>query len=181
MSTPSKTGEGKSGDDQVMLTQDKLKLNYSPAHTFEFVPNAIDQVQVLDDSDDDKDSEWTDAALEQPKKKVPAATNVEVANTEALRQELDDAMKGDDSVNISEVQKWINGVDSTSPNSFDIDNDDEALSQAMILGTVQKDGTFTADSSTKGGSPDTAKDRARKRIAGALKFLEPEMKSDKKN
>ncbi|KAF5664117.1 hypothetical protein FHETE_7226 [Fusarium heterosporum] len=181
MSAPIKGGQSKSGDEQVMLIQAKPKLNYSPAHTFDLVPNSIDQVQVFQDSDDDSHSEWTEVGLDQPKKKTPSATNVEVMNTEALRREIDDAINGDDSFNISEVQKWINSVDNTSPNTFGVDVDDEALSKAVILGTARKDGTCTTDSSTKGGNPDTIKGRARKQVAGALKFLEPEMKSDKKN
>ncbi|KAF4999361.1 hypothetical protein FGRMN_2502 [Fusarium graminum] len=181
MTAPSKAGQIKSGDEQVMLIQGKPKLNYSSAHTFDLVPDSITQVQVLDDSDDDKHSEWTEVALDKPNKEVPAATNVEITNTEALRRDLDDAMNGDDSFNISEVQKWINSVDNTPLDTLDVDVEDQALSQAVILGTAHNDRICTTNSCTKSENTDTIKDRARKRVAGALKFLEPEMKSDKKN
>jgi hypothetical protein len=171
MSESTKTGENKSADD-----------------TFEFVANAINQVETLDESEGNKSSDWTDGGIQQPKRETPAATNVEVMDTAALRHQIHDAMNGDDSLHHSEVQRWINGLAIHFPNAFDPDDEDEAVSSGGIVGTVKaekkKEDSAPADSSSKDRSPEeisAIKERARKRLAGVLKFLEPEMKSNKKN
>lgn len=171
MSDSTKTGENKSADD-----------------TFEFIPNAINQVETLDESEGDKSSDWTDGGIQQPKKEIPAATNVEVMDTAALRRQIHDAMNGDNSLHLSEVQSWINGLGITFPDAFDPDNEDEAMSAGVILGTAKakekKEDSAPANSSSKDRSPEeisAIKERACKRLAGVLKFLEPEMKSNKKN
>ncbi|KAI6749630.1 hypothetical protein HG530_015044 [Fusarium avenaceum] len=173
MSEHTKSGENKSADD-----------------SFEFIPNAVNQVEVLDESEGDKSSDWTDGGIQLPKKETPAATNVEVMDTAALRRQIHDAMKDEDSLYMPEVQSWINGLGVVFPNALDPEDEDET--EAMFASGVlenskakgKKEDDAPAGSSCKGNrSPkkiSAIKERARKRLAGVLKFLEPELQSNKK-
>jgi hypothetical protein len=175
MSEHPKTGESKSGDD-----------------SFEFIPNTVNQVETLDDSEGDKSSDWTDGGIQLPKKEIPAATNVEVMDTATLRRKIHDAMNDEGSLYMPEVQNWINGLGVVFPNAFD--PEDEAEAEAMSAGGIlgsdkaeekkKKRGNPPADSSSKCRNPkqiSEIKERACKRLAGVLKFLEPELKSNNKN
>ncbi|KAM0221364.1 hypothetical protein ACHAPA_004377 [Fusarium lateritium] len=169
MSNSTKTGENKSADD-----------------TFEFIPNAVDQVESLNDSEGSKSSDWTDGGIKMPKKEVPASTNVEVIDTQALRRKIHDAIDDDDFLQHGDIQNWINGLGVVYPNFYAPNDDDKAMSAGMILGTAkteEKKESTPADSSSKGRSPEEVnaiEERARKRLAGVLKFLEPEMKNNNK-